>query len=264
MIQESTTKRQVLLGVPVDAMTMSDVIERCKNAIRERRRLLIGVVNAAKLVGMRKEAVLRDSVLQADVVLADGMSVVWASRLLRRPLPERVAGIDLLEQLLELSAREGHSVFFVGATSEVLDQMAQRIRDRWPGLRIAGMHDGYFSDTQSESVAERIARSNPDILFVGITSPKKEVFLARYGERMNVPVCHGVGGSFDIVAGRTRRAPLVWQKYGMEWFYRVCQEPRRMWKRYLVTNTVFIALLIREMCRGLIPDGTTHHTPPSA
>ena len=264
MNSSSAPKRRVIFDVPIDAMTMNGVLEDCRNAILSRSRYLIGMVNAAKIVRMRRQPLLRQSIIESDVVLADGMAVVWASRLLGHPLPERVAGIDLFEQLLQLCSREGYSVFFLGATADVLDHMVDSIRVRWPALRIAGMQEGYFSEDESQHVAEVIAKSKPDILFVGITSPKKEVFIARYGERINVPVCHGVGGSFDIFAGITRRAPLIWQRCGMEWLYRVCQEPGRMWKRYLVTNTVFIALLIREIYRGLLSRNVTRHAPPSA
>ena len=119
------------------------------------------------------------------------------------------------------------------------------LRARHPELKIAGTRSGYFSDEQSLEVATEIRESEATMLFVGISSPKKEIFLARHGNQLGVAVCHGVGGSFDVVAGKTQRAPELWQRLGLEWLYRLLQEPRRMWKRYLVTNTVFIGLVAR-------------------
>ena len=116
-----------------------------------------------------------------------------------------------------------------------------------PGVVIAGRQNGYFSEEQQNQVAENIAAAKADVLFVAITSPKKEQFMAKWGDVMQVPVVHGVGGSFDVFAGKVKRAPLIWQKLGMEWLYRVLQEPGRLWKRYLVTNTLFIGMLLKEI-----------------
>lgn len=245
----SLGSRQSLFGLEIDAMTMAEVLDRATADVRERRRLLIGVVNAAKVVKMRKDELLRDSLLQADVLLADGQAVVWASRILGHPLPERVAGIDLFERLLESADRNHESVFFLGARPEVLEALLVQVGIRFPGLRVAGSRDGYFSADESSEVADEIATSTADMLFLGITSPKKEIFLARFGDNLNVPLMHGVGGSFDILAGVTRRAPRAWQRLGIEWAYRLLQEPRRLLKRYLSTNTAFIALTLRERIR---------------
>jgi N-acetylglucosaminyldiphosphoundecaprenol N-acetyl-beta-D-mannosaminyltransferase len=242
---------QTLLGVPIHALTMDHVIEKCRDAALARERLMIAVVNAAKLVKMRGDAQLRDSVLGSDLILADGMSVVWASRLLGAGLPERVAGIELFEALLALAEREGFSVYFLGARQEVLDLALTGVRERHPKLRLAGSRNGYFRDDEQERVAVEISQAQPDFLFVGISTPKKEIFLDRWASRAEVTVCHGVGGSFDILAGKTPRAPESWQRAGFEWLYRLLQEPRRMWKRYLVTNTVFIALVAGEWARRL-------------
>lgn len=236
-----------LFGVPVGALTMNDVLSVADQAIATRSRLLIGVVNAAKIVNMRRDAALRDAVLAADLVLADGMAVVWAARLLRRRLPERVAGIDLFLRLLERADERGYRVYCLGAKPDVVKAVAQHIERTYPNAKLVGYRDGYFSPEEENEVAEEIAAANPDILFVAITSPKKEQLLARHSERMRVPVCHGVGGSFDVMAGKVKRAPRVWQRLGLEWLYRVKQEPRRLWRRYLVTNTLFGLMVCREL-----------------
>lgn len=241
-----TADRRRLFGLQLDAMTAPEVVEVCESAIRSRRRLLIGVVNAAKIVHLRSDALLRDSLLACDLLLADGQSVVWASRVLGEALPERVAGIDLFELLLGLADQNGYSVYLLGAKPSVLTAVEKTIATRWPGVRIAGSRDGYFHDAGSATIAADIARSGADMLFIAMPSPKKEIFLATHGATLGVPVQHGVGGSFDVLGGLTRRAPQVWQRWGLEWLYRVLQEPGRLWRRYLTTNTAFVALLLRE------------------
>lgn len=240
-------QRQLLFGVYMDAIRMEDVVNRCRTALVTRNRLLLGVLNAAKVVNLRRDALLRNSLIECDLLLADGQSVVWASRVLRRPLPERIAGIDVFEQLLLLAHREARSVYLLGARPEVLERLKDRVAERFPGLAIAGSHHGYFDAADSEEIAEDIRRSQADMLFIGMTSPKKEIFLGTYGRSLDVPVLHGVGGSFDVMAGITRRAPPGWQRAGMEWAYRVLQEPRRLWWRYLSTNAAFMALTLREL-----------------
>jgi N-acetylglucosaminyldiphosphoundecaprenol N-acetyl-beta-D-mannosaminyltransferase len=237
------------MDASIHCVTLEQATQICREAVVSREPLTVGVVNSAKLVKMRDDAWLRDSVLGSDLIVADGLPVVWASRILGEPLPERVTGIDLFEKLLELANREGFSVYFLGAAQEVLDEMVRRIGERYSSLRCAGSRNGYFDDDETDAVIDEIRVAAPDMLFVGISTPKKERFLKRCGEKLSVPVCHGVGGSFDVMAGLTRRAPVFWQKAGLEWFYRLLQEPRRMWRRYLVTNSAFVALLVREWFR---------------
>jgi N-acetylglucosaminyldiphosphoundecaprenol N-acetyl-beta-D-mannosaminyltransferase len=236
-----------LLNVPIDARSMHDVLALVDEAVAARRRLLIGVVNAAKLVNMQRDAALRQAVLTADIILADGMAVVWAARLLGRRLPERVAGIDLMTQMLRRGDQRGYRVYLLGATDKVLAATAARIRAEFPGVVLVGYRHGYFGAHEEAAIAEQICEARPDVLFAGMTSPKKEQFLARWSALMQVPVCHGVGGAFDVLAGKTRRAPQLWQRLGLEWLYRVVQEPRRMWRRYLVTNTLFCLMVAAEI-----------------
>ncbi len=240
-----------LLGCPIHAMTLDQTLAEVDRAIRARRRLRIGVVNAAKLVNMRRNAELREDVLSSDLILADGMSVVWAARLLGRPLPERVAGIDLMQEMLRVGNESGYRVYCLGATQAVLDATIARIARDYPKVVIAGRHHGYFRSEEESSIAAEIAASRADILFVAMSSPLKERFLARWSDHLDVPVWHGVGGSFDVLAGHVRRAPSGWQRLGLEWLYRVKQEPRRLWRRYLVTNTLFCEMVLLELMRQL-------------
>lgn len=238
-----------LFGIPVAPLTLEAALDRIDDAIAAREPLHIGVVNAAKIVNMRRDDELRRSVLESDVIFADGAAVVWASRVLGAPLPERVAGIDLMTGMLRRGQRRGYRVFCLGATGQVLDATLAAIARDFPGVQIAGAHHGYFDRDGEAAVADQIKASRADILFVAMTSPKKERFLAKWSETLDVPVCHGVGGSFDVLAGKVKRAPLAWQRLGLEWLYRVKQEPRRLWKRYFVTNSLFILLVARELAR---------------
>jgi N-acetylglucosaminyldiphosphoundecaprenol N-acetyl-beta-D-mannosaminyltransferase len=254
----SEPTRRVLFGLTVDALTLDQAVDRAERALLDRAPLQVGVVNAAKVVKLKADHVLRDSLLSCDLLLADGMSVVWASRLLGRPLPERVAGIDLFTSLLDLADRRGYRVYLLGASAEVLARLREVVAERWPGVVLAGSRDGYFKSVQADDVAAEIAASGADMLFLGMGTPAKELFLATYADRLGVPVLHGVGGSFDVVAGHTRRAPERWQRLGFEWAYRLAQEPRRLWRRYLVTNTAFLFLLLAERLHRRPAYRTTH------
>lgn len=241
--------RQSLFGVELDPLTMDQTVERCLEAVRDGKQLEIGVVNAAKLVNMRRDPRLAKAVSGCDLVLADGQAVVWAGRLLRAPLPERVAGIDLFLRLLAEAESAGVSVYFLGARQEVLERMLGRVAERFPGLKVAGSRNGYFDGSEQEAIADAIADSGAQMLFLGMTSPKKEIFTAGYGARTGARVVHGVGGSFDILAGVTKRAPEAWQRWGMEWLYRALQEPRRLGRRYVTTNAAFLLMTARELIR---------------
>ena len=223
--------------------------------------LSVGVVNAAKIVAMRRDIRLKQAVSGCQMILADGQSVVWASRMLRVPLPERVAGIDLFLELLAEAEQRGRRVYFLGARPDVLKQMLEEVGRRFPELCIAGARDGYFTPDEEPEVAADVRRSEAALLFLGMSSPKKELFLSRWGEATGARVVHGVGGSFDVLAGVTKRAPLWYQKHGLEWFYRARQEPLRLGRRYLTTNASFIALLAREVIRHR---AHPQPTPPEA
>ncbi len=236
-----------LFGIPINALSMADTLKMVDEAVRERSRLLIGVVNAAKAVNVGRNAELREAMSRCDITLADGIAVVWGLRVLGQKLPERIPGIDLMQAMLEEGNERKYRVYLFGAKEEVSDIVAQRLGEQYPNVVIAGRRNGYYKPEEEPAIVDQIREANADILFVAMSPPKKEIFLAQYYDRLGVPVCHGVGGAFDVIAGKTKRAPDIWQKLGMEWLYRVVQEPRRMWRRYLVTNTLFLLLLLRAM-----------------
>ena len=240
------TKRIELFRLPIDAITMQETLDLIKNSIDNNRHIHHVVVNAAKIVNAQKDEALRESIIHCDLINADGQAVVWASKILKCPLPERVAGIDLMEKLVELAAKKSYRIYFLGAKEEVLRAVVDKYSEQYGSNIIAGYRNGYFSKEEESGIALEIAELKPQILFVAITSPKKEIFLNTYKKEIKVPFIMGVGGSFDVVYGKVKRAPLWMQRLSLEWLFRVIQEPKRMWKRYLVTNSKFILLLIKE------------------
>jgi N-acetylglucosaminyldiphosphoundecaprenol N-acetyl-beta-D-mannosaminyltransferase len=207
--EPQTHERAVVLGTPVDRVDMAGAVARCEEALRTGFLTQHMAVNAAKLVSVRSDAAMRDAVVGSELITADGQAVVWASRLLGDPLPCRVAGIDLMWELLAFAARGGHRVYILGAAREVLETAVDRIRAEHPGIVFAGYHDGYFAESEEDAVADAIAATRPSMLFVAISSPRKELFLAKYRERLGAAFVMGVGGSIDVAAGVTRRAPNV-------------------------------------------------------
>jgi len=234
-----------LLGARMHPWSMQQTLDEIDRRMRAGVFTQHVVVNVGKLINMRHDEGLRKSVDHCDIINIDGMGVVWGARLMGHDVPERVAGIDLFHNLLEYAADSGRKVFLLGARQEVIERTAEEVQRRYPALQLAGFHHGYFWDDE-QSMVEAIAASGAEMLFVAITSPKKEQFIDRWRDRLGVKFAMGVGGTFDIVAGKTRRAPLWMQKAGLEWLYRVLQEPGRMWRRYLVTNSKYIFLLLQQ------------------
>jgi N-acetylglucosaminyldiphosphoundecaprenol N-acetyl-beta-D-mannosaminyltransferase len=186
---------------------------------------------------------------EADIVTVDGMWLLWAARLLGHAIAQRVTGIDLVEALCGLAAEKGYGCFFLGAQPESLERMLQTLRQRYPRLHISGWHHGYF---QSENeIVDRVAQTDPAILFVGIGSPRQETFLFHHREHLRCRLALPVGGSFDVLSGRVRRAPPWVQRAGCEWLWRLGQEPRRLWRRYLVQDVRFLPIFAREAARSL-------------
>jgi N-acetylglucosaminyldiphosphoundecaprenol N-acetyl-beta-D-mannosaminyltransferase len=239
--------RESFLGCPVDILTMAETVDLARRAIRSRQRLQHVALNVAKFVNMRRDPVLAADVANSDVVSIDGMGIVWGARCLGLPARVRVTGIDLLTELLAVCADEGFKPYFLGATPEILDQAAVRICEKHPSIQFAGVRDGYFAVDQERQVVDSIRNSGADCLFIGMPTPRKERFLASYRDELDVPFIMGVGGAFDVLAGQIRRAPTPMQQLGLEWLYRVYQEPGRMWWRYAKTNTLFAGILVQAV-----------------
>jgi len=244
-------QRILVMNSPMDSGTMTETVDLIKSRISDKQFTQHVVVNVAKIVNMRKDKALSESVTECDIINIDGMGVVWGARFLGHQVPERVAGVDLFHALNAMAEDESFPVFYLGAEERIVQETAARMQKKHPNLSIAGTHHGYFWDDE-ESVVQLIKQSGARLLFVAITSPKKENFINKWRDQLGVDFVMGVGGTFDVVAGKVNRAPSWMQKYGLEWLYRVIQEPRRMWKRYLVTNSKFAWLLLTEKSKRLL------------
>ena len=240
-----------MMGCRIDNLSMEETLGRIEEFIRSGKPHQHVVVNVDKLVKASRDEGLRRIINACALVNVDGMPVVWASRLLGSPLKERVAGVDLFEALMRRSNERGWRVFLLGARADVVGAVAETYRRRYPQLVIAGWRDGYWQGEAEEAqVAEQVRASGADLLFVAISSPKKEQFLGKYQAHMRIPFAMGVGGTFDVAIGKVKRAPLWMQKSGLEWFYRFLQEPRRMFRRYFIEDMAFIGLLVKEALKG--------------
>jgi N-acetylglucosaminyldiphosphoundecaprenol N-acetyl-beta-D-mannosaminyltransferase len=239
-----------VLGCQIDRVDMTETVAAVDAAIAERRFCQHTAVNASIIVAMLDDPELARVVNDSDIVTADGESVVWAARLLGDPVPARVTGIDLMLETIELAERRGYGIYILGAREDVLERAVERLREQHPKLVIAGYQHGYFDRSEDERVVEDIRSSGAQILYVAITTPRKEYFLGHYGPQLNTPFVMGVGGSIDVVAGVARRAPRWMQRSGLEWFYRLIQEPRRLFRRYAVSNARFIGLVARDAVRA--------------
>ena len=239
-------KKISLLNIPIDAITMGETLEIVEQAIILKKQIHHSVVNAGKIVLMQTDEELKKSVIEADIINADGQAIVWAANLLGNKLTERVSGIDLMEELVKLSYKKGYKCFFFGASELVVNKLVNIYKGKYSENIIAGYRNGFYDSSQEEEIANKITDSGADMLFVAITSPKKEIFINRYKKKLsNVNFIMGVGGSFDVISGEIKRAPVFMQKMGLEWFYRFIQEPKRMWKRYLIGNFKFVILIIK-------------------
>jgi N-acetylglucosaminyldiphosphoundecaprenol N-acetyl-beta-D-mannosaminyltransferase len=245
-------KRSVvdILGVSVDRLDMPDTLERIETFIASGRPHRHVVVNASKLVMIRGDDHLARTVESCDLVSADGQSVVWASRLTGCPLPSRVTGIDLMIELLHLASERGYGVYMLGAGEETVTKVVSGCKSEFSGVKIVGWHSGYFDAAEEQQIISDIRSCQPHILFVALGSPLQEFWLENNHTDLAVPFSMGVGGSFDVLAGNLRRAPLWMQRRGLEWLFRLLLEPRRMWKRYLKTNLVFAWLVWKEHFRS--------------
>lgn len=244
-------KRIEILHTVIDVLTVEETIERVKKYIDEGCGLHLMGVNADKINMLNENERLKTIVNGCGIINADGASVVLASKYLKKPLPERVAGIDLMLDLVQLASREHYKVFLLGAKQEIVEKTKAVLLENNPGLEIVGIRNGYFKEENWGEVAEEIRKSGAQLVFVGITSPLKEYIVENFQKEQHLNcVFMGVGGSFDVISGSIPRAPIWMQKCNLEWLFRVMQEPKRLFKRYFVGNWKFIMAVVKEKRKG--------------
>lgn len=239
-----------LLDIKVDRVSLTDTIAIVENFVAERLPRIVVTPNVDHLIKTREDKEFRRIYEAADLSVPDGVPLLWAARFLGTPLIERVNGTDLFEALCERAAARGYRVFFLGAAPGVAAAAAQKLTERHPRLQVVGTYsppfDFFNSITENEKIETMIRAAQPDILFVGLGAPKQEKWISRHMHKMQVPVNVGIGASFEYVAGITARAPRWMQRAGLEWLYRIAENPSRYWQRYIVDDLVFFPLVMAQ------------------
>jgi N-acetylglucosaminyldiphosphoundecaprenol N-acetyl-beta-D-mannosaminyltransferase len=239
-----------ILGVPIDDLDTEQVIGRIGEMVASRRFHQVATANTDFVVRAAQDPELRTILRVSDLVVPDGMPIVLASKWLGAPLKERVAGADLVPRLCELAAEKGWRLFVVGARPEVARVARAKLEARYPGIQIVGWvspPNSHVILMDNASILSEIEAAKPDLLLVAFGNPKQEKWIHMHRDRLQAPVCIGVGGSFDFIAGATRRAPLWMQRAGLEWFHRLTHEPRRLWRRYFGDFVHFARFLARQL-----------------
>ncbi|WP_297199905.1 WecB/TagA/CpsF family glycosyltransferase [Thermanaeromonas sp.] len=231
-----------MLGCRVDALTLNEALEVLGRFIASGKPHYVVTLNAEMAYRAMHDPRFRDIVNRAGLVTPDGAGIVWAARVLGNPVPERVAGIDLVQALAVRAAEEGWRLFLYGGAPGVAEEAGRRLKERHPGLNILGTSHGYLSPGKEEELLKNLKKTSPDVLLVALGSPKQEYWMARHLAGLGIPVAIGVGGSLDVLAGRAKRAPRFMQELGLEWLYRVVREPKRV-KRALALPKFMIAVL---------------------
>jgi N-acetylglucosaminyldiphosphoundecaprenol N-acetyl-beta-D-mannosaminyltransferase len=238
-----------VLGVGISAVTMSQAVAEIARWVVERKQHYVCVSGVHGVMECQRDRVLRDIHNASGLTTPDGMPLVWAGRWAGARHMERVYGPDLLLNLSAMAAERGWSAYFYGGGSGVPELLAERLTQRFPGLRVAGCWSPPYRPLTREedtSVVERINAAAPDLLWIGLSTPKQERWMAAHVGRLTVPAMIGVGAAFDMHAGLLPQAPKVLQRHGLEWAYRLCREPRRLWRRYLRNNPAFVAAILRR------------------
>jgi N-acetylglucosaminyldiphosphoundecaprenol N-acetyl-beta-D-mannosaminyltransferase len=235
------------LGLSFDRVTMKQAVERLEEFVASGRPHMVFTPNAELIVRSQSESNLAKTYRETDLLTVDSYVAFYAARLLGHSLAEPVSAARLMVALLSVASRKKYKFYLLGAKADVVAVVAKKLPMEYPGIDVVGYRDGYFKKDEEAKIVSDIAASKADFLFVAMSTPFKENFIHGNLVEMNVPVCMGVGGTFDILAGRTKFAPAWLSRMGLEWLYRLAQEPRRLWRRYLFTNLDFIRLVAREL-----------------
>ena len=236
-----------VLGVPFDVVTMDEAVARAEGLLKEKGQHFICTPNPEIVMEARKDAELMSILREADLVVPDGIGVVWASKYSEIRLQERVAGYDLTQNLMADLAASEETFYFFGGAPGVAATAARKMMKKYPGLKIVGVHNGYFDEKEEKKIIQDIKKKAPSILLVGLGAPKQEKWIYSNWQKLNIH-CHvgTIGAVFDFFAGTVERAPIWWQEHGLEWAYRLLKEPKRMWRRYIIGNSLFLWNILKE------------------
>ena len=248
--------RKRIVSAPVDAVRLEEAARLCAGWCADggpSRNIV--TVNAKTVVAMGDDPALKEAVDSAALVVADGVSISLAARALGDPLPGRVPGIELMGKLLEEAARQGHACYFLGARPEVIDNLLAALPSRYPGLKVAGAHHGYFDRAKTPEIVAAIRKTGARLLFVAFGQPEAEIWCHRHGPATGASLTMSVGGSFDVLSGAIRRSPVWMQRAGLEWLWRFALEPRKRFRVIFVENPRFLGLVLRTRLAGHPPRG---------
>lgn len=232
-----------ILGVPFSTRGFGETVIYMVERIESGQKTHVVTANPEIVMMAREQQGFRSIVEQAYVV-PDGIGIVYAAKWTNQPIHERVTGVELVEALMAEAEKHEWRVYLLGAAPDVIEQAARNLAARYPKARLVGYHDGYFQKDKEEQIVQEIAEAEPHLLFVALGAPRQEHWMAQYRERLNASLMMGVGGSFDVISGKVKRAPEIWQKLHLEWFYRLASEPSR-WKRQLAIPR-FVVTVLKE------------------
>lgn len=248
-IRENSLTGFNFLGLNFHNPTLNQAMKRLEYFIQTKAPHMVFTTGAEPIVRANESQSLKEIYNRADLLVVDSFVPYYAARLFRKPIKEPVNAARLMSSFLEVIQEKGYRIYLLGAREDSLNRAVDNLRVKYPGIRIVGWHHGYFDFENDAEVVKDIEEKEPDTLFVAMSSPLKENFIAKNVQKMGVPVCMGVGGSIDILSGKCRLAPMWVSKMGFEWFYRFIQEPGRLWKRYLTTNFIFIWIALKELLK---------------
>lgn len=239
--------RMKFMNTEVDSLNMPEVLDRIDKLIQIKKNSYVVTPNVDHIVQLEKDSELQKVYKNADLILADGKPLIWISNYYKTPIKEKVSGSDLFPLLCEMAGKKGYKMFFLGAAEGVAARAATNLKKRYSNLEVAGVYSPPFgfeeNEEEVEKILQMIIKSNVDILIVGLGAPKQEKFIFKYHDRLKVPISLGLGASLDFEAGNIKRAPKWMQKSGLEWLFRITQDPRRMFKRYIIDDIKIIRLV---------------------
>ncbi len=239
-----------ICGIQIDNVTMAEVMDEMNRLIQERKLSYIVTPNADHIVKLQKDQEFRRIYEDAALVLADGMSLIWAGMFLGTPLREKVSGSDLLPEFCRVAAKKGHRLFFLGGREGAAKQAKEVLEKLYPGIKIVGAYAppmGFEKNPdECQKIETMIKEASPDALFVGLGAPKQERWIYNNYRKLNIPVSAGIGVSFEFMAGIVKRAPRWMCDTGVEWLWRLLMEPKRLWKRYLVEDPIFFWFVLQQ------------------
>lgn len=242
-----SNRRVKILNCEFDPWNTQETLDQIKQLVLRNERAYLCTVNVAILMMMRSIPQLAEFVSKAKMIVADGLPLIWVSKYLNKPLPERVTGVELVDDLAELASENNWGIYLLGGTEEVVGSVASQLKSALPDLIVSGYCDGYFDSAEAKLRAQAVRESGAKILIVAMGVPRQEQFIEDQWPDLGVNFVIGVGGSFDVISGVTKRAPVWMQKSGLEWLFRTMQEPRRLAWRYISTNSLFIFLVFKEI-----------------